>query len=48
MAHNDDKKCMALTDTACNKDNDLVDQGNNKGNGGGVDDDNDVIVGAQR
>ena len=39
--HDDKKKCMALPAMACNEDDDLVDQGNNEGNGGGVDNDDD-------
>ena len=39
---------MASPATACNEDDDLVDRGDDKGNGGGVDDNDDVLVGAKR
>ena len=39
---------MASPTTACNEDDDLVDRGDDEGNGGSVDDDNDVLVGAKR
>ena len=46
-AHNNNKKCMAFPAMACNEDDNLVDRGNNEGNGSGVDDDDNVLVGAR-
>ena len=46
-AHNDYKKCMASPATLWNKDNNLVDRGNDEGNSGGIEN-SDVLVGAQQ
>ena len=48
LAHDDDRKYMASPATACNEGDDLVNRGNDKGNGDSVDNDEDVLVGAQR
>ena len=48
MVHDNDKKCIASPATVYKEDNDLIDRDDNKGNGGGVDNDNDVLVGAGR
>ena len=46
--HDGDKKCMVSPVTACNKDDDLVDRGDDEGNGGGVDNNDSVLAGARR
>ena len=47
LAHDNDKKCMASPATACNEDDDLVDRVNDEGNGCGVDDNDNVLIGAR-